>query len=341
MFWQFVPFLLCAIVSWAVLIPQGDIRLRLSRPAAAVNALRDSLPLSVNLISGQFIVISSVLLLSQVWGYRQAGLFIPADRLVRAIHGVLVAVEQAMLPRLSADRRPEGPNQRELIFAGLIGCYAVSGTTLALIAPVLIPSYLGDEFSEVVPVVRSWGCRWFSRGSLGLSCSNLVSLGRFTASSVVIAMAAVWHVATAAFASSVWGAIGVAVAVCGTQLFMAVGLWVVMARRRIVTTPKSKARRWEGRDYMRISFIWEAISGRIALLVITVLVVTAGGIALGAIWPKTYSSSAPVGRAHRGHHHRRAERDAVSAGTSSHLRAYCGGRRDHRTCRAGDCAQRR
>ncbi|MGC5173229.1 oligosaccharide flippase family protein [Microbacterium sp. DT81.1] len=293
-FWQFVPFLLCAIVSWAVLIPQGDIRLRLSRPAGAVDALRDSLPLFVNLISGQFIVISSVLLLSQVSGYRQAGLFTPADRLVSAIHGVLVAVEQAMLPRLSADRRPEEPNQRKLIFGGLICCYTVSGITLAVIAPVLIPWYLGDEFSEAVPVVQIMGLAVVLSGIARTLVLHLVSLGRFTASSVVIAMAAVWHVATAAFAASVWGAIGVAVAVCGTQLFMAVGLWIVIARRRIATSPSSKTRRLEGRDQMGISFVWEAIRGRIALFVITVIVVTGGGIALGAIWPKTYTSSAQI-----------------------------------------------
>ena len=81
-FWQFLPYLLCAVVCWAVMTGQKDVSLRLSRPSEARAALNDSLPLFVNLIGGQVIVNSSVILLGQLAGYRQVGLFGPADRLV-------------------------------------------------------------------------------------------------------------------------------------------------------------------------------------------------------------------------------------------------------------------
>ncbi|HEY5847780.1 MAG TPA: oligosaccharide flippase family protein, partial [Microlunatus sp.] len=127
-FWQFLPHVLCAVVCWAVINGQQDINLRLSGPTQARAALHDSLPLFVNLIGGQVIVNSSVILLGQLAGYRQVGLFGAADRLVSAIHGVLVAVEQAMMPRVSvAHERPHEPNSRKLILGALICCYGGAG----------------------------------------------------------------------------------------------------------------------------------------------------------------------------------------------------------------------
>ncbi len=230
-FWQFFPFLLSAVVSWIVIVRQRTIRLRLSRPAAAVDALADSTPLFVNLISGQVIVNSSTILLSQFSGYRQVGLFGPGDRLVSAIHGVLVSIEQIMLPRVSvAYQRPKEPNDRKLVLLGLVGCYAVSGLGLAAIAPILIPWYLGHDFEPAVPVVQVMGLATVLSGIARTLMLDLVAAGRSKASTGVIAVSAAWHLVTAGLAAWQWGAIGVAVALCGTQSFMAIGLWV--ARRR-------------------------------------------------------------------------------------------------------------
>lgn len=45
---------------------------------------------------------------------------------------------------------------------------------------------------------------------------------------------------------------------------------------------------------MTLSFAIEALRRRIALILIITLVVTGAGIALGAVWPKTYTSSAQI-----------------------------------------------
>lgn len=232
-FWQYVPFLLSALVCWIILARGRDIRLRLSRPAGAVAATKDSVPLFVSQVSGQLIVNSSAILLAHFGSYRQVGLFGPADRLTSAIHGVLVSVEQAMLPRISAaHKQPGEPNSRRLILGGLVGAYALSGLGLAVTAPVVIPWYLGDQFAEAVPVVQVMGLAVVISGVVRTLALDLVSAGWTKPPSVVTALAVGWHLITAGFAAWQWGSIGVAVAVCGTQFFMCTGLWIATARIR-------------------------------------------------------------------------------------------------------------
>lgn len=301
-FWQFIPFLLSAIVSWIVIARQRTIRLRLSPPAAAMDALADSTPLFVNLISGQVIVNSSTILLSQFSGYRQVGLFGPGDRLVSAVHGVLVSIEQIMLPRVSvAYQRPEEPNERKLVLLGLVGCYAASGLGLAAIAPVLIPWYLGPEFEAAVPIVQVMGLATVLSGVARTLMLDLVAAGRSKASTGVIAVSAAWHLVTAAFAAWQWGAMGVAVALCGTQSFMAIGLWAATRRGRHngVHPPDvreaSIMRGMEGwKSQMRVSFMIEALTKRVVLILMVGVLVAGGVVASAAGWPKTYTSKAQI-----------------------------------------------
>ena len=233
--WQFLPYLLSAVVCWILLARDNDVVLRLAGPSAAGSALKDSVPLFVSLISGQLIVNSSVILLGQLAGYRQVGLFGPADRLASAIHGVLVAVEQAMMPHVSsAHETPGQPNNRKLILGGLVGCYAGACLLVGPHAPVVIPWYLGEGFDEAVPVVQLMGLATIISGVTRTFTLDLVSAGRSKTCSLVTAIGAGWHLVTAAFGAWVWGAEGVAVAVCGTQLFMglALGIAIVRGRRR-------------------------------------------------------------------------------------------------------------
>ena len=230
-FWQFLPYLLSAAVCWAVMARQKDVSLRLSGSAEAAEALRDSLPLFVSLISGQLIVNSSAILLSQFAGYRQVGLFGPADRLTSAILGVVVAVEQAMMPRVSAAHaHPHEPHQRKIILGGFIGLYGLAGLMLALTAPVLIPWYLGADFDEAVPVVQLMGLATVITGVTRTFALDLIAADRSTVCSVVTAVGAGWHLIAASLGAWLWGAQGVAVAICGTQLLMAVAMGLAIRR---------------------------------------------------------------------------------------------------------------
>jgi PST family polysaccharide transporter len=230
-FWQFLPFLLSAVVCWVVMTLQKDVSLRLSRPAEAKAALVDSVPLFVNLIGGQVIVNSSAILLGHLSGYRQVGLYGPADRLSSAIHGVLVAVEQVLMPRITAThQRAGGTAHRRLIMVGLIGCYALSGAVLAASAPWVIPWYLGEGFDDAVPVVQLMGLAAMISGVTRTFTLNLLAQSRSRICAVVTMFGACWHLLTAGFGAWGWGAEGVAVAVCGTQLFMCVTLGIAARR---------------------------------------------------------------------------------------------------------------
>lgn len=230
-FWQFLPYLLCAAVCWAVMARQRDVSLRLSGTADAVDALRDSLPLFVSLISGQVIVNSSTILLGQFASYRQVGLFGPADRLTSAILGVVVAVEQAMMPNVTAaHERPDLPNQRRLILGGFVGAYGLAGLVLAVTAPVLIPWYLGADFTDAVPVVQLMGLATAIIGLTRTFAFDLIAADRSTVCSVVTTVGAAWHLLAASLGAWWWGAMGVAVSICVTQLLM--GLAMGLAIRR-------------------------------------------------------------------------------------------------------------
>ena len=230
-FWQFLPYLLCAVVCWAVMARERDVSLRLSGAADAADALRDSLPLFVSLISGQVIVNSSTILLGQFAGYRQVGLFGPADRLTSAILGVVVAVEQAMMPRVTAaHERPDLPNSRRLILGGFVGVYGLAGLTLAVTAPVLIPWYLGADFTDAVPVVQLMGLATAIIGLTRTFAFDLIAADRSTVCSVVTTVGAAWHLLAASLGAWWWGAMGVAVSICITQLLM--GLAMGLAIRR-------------------------------------------------------------------------------------------------------------
>lgn len=230
-FWQFLPYALSAVVCWAVLKRQKDVSLRLSTLPEANAALTDSLPLFVSLISGQLIVNSSSILLGQLAGYRQVGLFGPADRLSSAINGVIVAVEQAMMPRVAAaHEHPHEPNQRKLILGILSGCYGIAGLLLVAVAPLLIPWYLGEGFADAVPIVQLMGVATIITGVTRTFALDLIAAGRSKVCSIVTTVAVGWHLVTAMLGAWLWGAEGVAVAICGTQLFMGVAMGLAIRR---------------------------------------------------------------------------------------------------------------
>ncbi len=239
-FWQYAPFLMSALASWIVLTRGGDASLRLAGPGVVRSALSESLPLFVNLVGGQLIVNSSVILLGQLASYRQVGLFGPADRMANAIHGVLGAVQQAMLPRVSAAHTdPDVPNHRRLILGGSITMFAASGLLLTVSAPWLVPWYLGDEFGEAVPVVQLMGLATAVAGVATTLMLDLIAAGRSRTCSIVTVMALGWHLLTASYAAWNFGAIGVAVAAGGTELFISVALSVAILRGRRSATARA------------------------------------------------------------------------------------------------------
>ena len=230
-FWQYVPHVLSAVGCWIVLTRAREVRLSFTGLRAAREALRDSVPLFVNLVSGQLIVNSSAILLAQLSSYRQVGLFGPADRMANAVHGVLGSVEQAMLPRVSAAHtHPELPHHRRLILSSLIGCYVAAGLLLVVTAPVIVPWYLGSAFTDAIPVVQLMGAATAIAGFAKIFTLDLVSAGRSRICSIITAVSCGWHLLTAALAAWLWGAEGVAVAVCGTQLFAGVALGIAIVR---------------------------------------------------------------------------------------------------------------
>lgn len=237
-FWQYVPYVLSAAACWIVLSRAGEVKLGFSGLSAARQALKDSVPLFVNLVSGQLIVNSSAILLAQLSSYRQVGLFGPADRMANAVHGVIGSVEQAMLPRVSAAHtHPELPHHRRLILSSLIGCYAMAGLLLVVTAPVIVPWYLGSAFNDAVPVVQLMGAATVIAGFAKIFVLDLVAAGRSRICSIITALSCGWHLLTAALAAWLWGAEGVALAVCGTQLFASIALWIAMARPGRSRTP--------------------------------------------------------------------------------------------------------
>ena len=232
-FWQYAPYVLSAIACWVMLTRRRQARLRFTGFGNVREALHNSFPLFVNLAGGQVIVNSSSILLSQLASYRQAGLFGPADRMANAVDGVLGSVQQAMMPRVAAAHtHPERPNHRRLILLGSVGAYVLSGLLLVVIAPWLVPWYLGSDFVDAIPVVQLMGVATMVSGLSTTVVLDLVAAGQARICSIVTAFSALWHLITASIGAYYFGAVGVAVAVCGTDLFTAAILSIVILLRR-------------------------------------------------------------------------------------------------------------
>ena len=135
------------------------------------------------------------------------------------------------MPRITATHHGAGgAGHRRLIMAGLFGCYALAGAVLAASAPWVIPWYLGEGFDDAVPVVQLMGLAAMISGVTRTFTLNLLAQSRSRICAIVTMFGAGWLLLSAGFGAWGWGAEGVAVAVCGTQLFMCVTLGIASSR---------------------------------------------------------------------------------------------------------------
>ncbi len=123
----------------------------------------------------------------------------------------------------------------------MMACYGLAGLLLAVTAPVLIPWYLGAAFADAVAVVQLMGVATVLTGVTRTLTLDLIAADRSRVCSIVTTVGAGWHLLTAALGASIGGAEGVAVAICGTQLFMGAAMGYAIRqgpqRRRLRSEP--------------------------------------------------------------------------------------------------------
>lgn len=209
--WQVMPLGLSALGAWIVLARAGTARWTRPGRRSVRFALADGKHLFVGNIAHMSMGAANTVVLGALAGPVQAAYFGAAERFGNAGRGVMTGVSVAMLPRMTrALTDPGGGPVRRLITLGIAGCYVLGGTSLALLAPAIVPWYLGPGFAGTVPLAQVIGLALCVSG--GSTAMNLRAAAehRFRTIARVTTAAALVHLALLGPAAHVYGGIGVA-----------------------------------------------------------------------------------------------------------------------------------
>ncbi|WGW11721.1 oligosaccharide flippase family protein [Saxibacter everestensis] len=242
MFWQFAPMVIAATLCWLHLRRLGLAQIHRPSLVLVRNTLRESSPLFVSSLATMVIGAANAVALGALSSMQQVAYFGTAERMSNAARGVLSGVQEAMLPRMTATETDDSHDDsalRRTIMVALAGCYVVAGLTMIGTAHWLIPWYLGAGFDDAVPVARWLGVALCITGFAATFTLVLVARNEFGTLSRVMALSAVIHLVILPIGCAMFGGIGAAGAVVGTETCLAVMLAVAYrrSRRRPVARP--------------------------------------------------------------------------------------------------------
>ena len=224
-FWQFVPATIAAGASWIYLSSIGFHQVDRPTWHAAISALRESAPLFVGSVATIVISAMNTVFLGVFSTIQQVAFYGSGERLSNALRGVLGGVQQSLLPRMSASIGSDhGAALRRTVLTGLVATYGLAGVALTTSAGILVPWYLGQGFDAVIPVAQLLGAALCLTGVSTALTLLLIAHGQARISSRVLLRAALLHLVTLPLGCISFGAIGAAMAVCLTELFIAIML---------------------------------------------------------------------------------------------------------------------
>ncbi len=175
------------------------------------------------------------------------GLFAPADavgfyagaeKLARAVMGLLAPVQQSLFPRLSHLAHEDRPRARRLARASLLAMSAfgaVSSLGVFVAAPWMVRIILGKGFALSVPLLRIMAALVFLDAvSTMLGMLWMVPLGLDRAFSRIVLGIGLVNVALALALAPRFGGVGVACAVVAAEVFGACLITFTLGRRGLL-----------------------------------------------------------------------------------------------------------
>ncbi|HEX5413581.1 MAG TPA: oligosaccharide flippase family protein [Terriglobia bacterium] len=175
------------------------------------------------------------------------GFYAGAERLARALMGLLVPVHQSLYPRLSSLVQHDPAAARRLARSSLF-LMSTAGAVLSLAAllgaPWAVPLILGKNFVASVPVLQIMAALPLL-DALGTSFGVLwmVPLGLDRQFNLVVMAGGLLNLVLAVVLAPQFAQLGMAAAVVATEVFIVLALYFVLYRRRLSLLVPAQIRR--------------------------------------------------------------------------------------------------
>lgn len=201
----------------------------------AINALRGGIYVFAGQASISLYSTLNVIVLFALAGPLQGGLFVGANKLRRAAQGLVGPINMVMYPRIAAmmgtDRKQAFVWVRKLLVIQALFTLALAAGTFVL-APLAVRLVLGPSFGSAVPVLRAASPVLFLEGiNTVLGMELLLPLGMRRECLLATAIPGLLSLSYMPVLAATRGAVGVALALCVTELLVMVFSTAFLYRR--------------------------------------------------------------------------------------------------------------
>ncbi len=199
------------------------------------DVLKDGWVLFLSKASVSLYTVGNAFILGMLTNHTIVGYYSAAEKLTKAILGLLGPISQATYPRFSnlASKSKEVVllwARRMLLLMGSTGCF-LSGL-VALGAPVIVVALLGSSFTPSIAVMRLLAPTIFLIAlSNVLGIQVMLPFGKDKAFTLILLAAGVLNVAGAIVLVPIWQASGMAASVLISELFVTVTMLVYLHAR--------------------------------------------------------------------------------------------------------------
>jgi polysaccharide transporter, PST family len=202
------------------------------RPGLVIEALRRSLATFIPRNASVLSSVGNAFLLSLFAPPHIVGYYAGADRICRAVVGLLAPASEAVYPRITQLAQKSTTDSRRLAQVAGLGVGIVGlllGALMFALAPLLVRTLLGPDFEPAIPVLRIFSIlapAFAVRNVLSIHWMLPLDLER-PLNAIVLAAGAVNVLLTVMVAPSM-GEIGVAWVVVGSQVVASLGTYLVL-----------------------------------------------------------------------------------------------------------------
>jgi PST family polysaccharide transporter len=200
------------------------------------STMRQSTAMFLSTLSVSLYTTTNVIITNLILGPTAAGLFALADRLRSAMTNILGPITTAVFPfvcRLSAQPITHEESQlKRLLFLLIMTIAIMLSVFLFVFAPLIVSIVAGPAFSESVPIVRIMAAvPVFVALSNILGVQTMVPLGMDRILTLIFAFTALVNFGGLLILSNAFGLHGAALAVLGSEIFVALLLIFVLAKK--------------------------------------------------------------------------------------------------------------
>ncbi len=229
--------LLAGCIGFGLAVKNFGIKPKLPSRADIYDALRDGWHLFISMAAVTMYTNTNVFLVGILAGNMQAGIFSAAEKLIRAIEGMLLPVTQAVFPHINAMVTHSREAALEFIRKTLwwFGVLSfIPCVVLFVFARPIVLLAFGHPASGAVPVVR-WICMlpFIIAVSNVLGIQTMITFGMEKQFSRILIGAGLINVALAIPLISAYAAQGAGAAVLIAETFVTLSMWLVLQRKGI------------------------------------------------------------------------------------------------------------